>query len=80
VNRIKIISRTLGEKKSKIVMSGSATKEEHLSESDTKRFSAEDSSLLKLGEIGVQLETQLGNMKPVDIEWAISKVRFFPCS
>ena len=38
------------------------------------KFSIPDDLALQLGEIGVQIEEELGNWRPVDIEWAIDEV------
>jgi phosphoenolpyruvate synthase/pyruvate phosphate dikinase len=69
------MKRSLGEKKSKIILSGTATTEVELSENDSRNFSVNEENLVKLGIIAIRVEKALGNLKPIDIEWAALEVK-----
>lgn len=55
---------------------GKSVEEESLSDVDSNRLCLTEPSMLQLGFIAIKVENELGQLKPVDIEWAITGVTF----
>jgi len=77
-NSLLIIRKQLGEKKSKIVISAngnsSDTQEVFTELDEASTFCLQDDQVLHLGHIAHSIENELGQYKPVDLEWAIDQV------
>ncbi|XP_021956077.1 prodigiosin synthesizing transferase PigC [Folsomia candida] len=71
---LSIHQKLVGKKKSKVILKpgGKSVEEESLSDVDSNRLCLTEPSMLQLGFIAIKVENELGQLKPVDIEWAIT--------
>lgn len=79
--QLSIHQKIIGQKKSKVILKSGrkSTEEETLSDFDSTRLCLSEPDILQLAVIGINVEKELGQLKPVDIEWAITQVGlFFP--
>jgi len=72
----------LGTKKSKIVLNqeGSSTAEVEVDEGASCSYCISKAVAIGLGKAAVRIEKELGDLKPVDIEWAVDEVRLRLCT
>ncbi|OXA63662.1 putative phosphoenolpyruvate synthase [Folsomia candida] len=73
--QLSIHQKIIGQKKSKVILKSGrkSTEEETLSDFDSTRLCLSEPDILQLAVIGINVEKELGQLKPVDIEWAITQ-------
>ena len=72
---LKLGKKELGDKKSKIILNQLGSTTEHkMTEEESQKYCLTDEISLKLGHVAIQIEKELGDFKPIDIEWAIDQV------
>lgn len=87
-NDITIDNKILGEKKTKVVCKteleeaqddgldkDSSTKETKMGDEESREFCVDEKTAIKLGAVAGEIEISMGQLKPVDIEWAIDQVK-----